>query len=479
MSGFAGVDIGTGGVRAVVLTDAGECLAEAHQEIATVSVEERGLVEQDVSEWWSAAAGCLRQCLRVCGPDQVRAVAVCGTSGTIVALDKWGLPLRPALLYSDTRAADAAIRLNAVAGEHAGYRFHSSSGLAKILWLVEEEPALTERTRVFAHSADAITSRLTGRVGLTDWSHALKSGYDLTTCAWPGFLARVPVPVDRLPHVVPPGSLLGCVTPAAAEATGLASGTAVIAGMTDGCASQVASGAVTPGAWSTSVGSTLVWKGVSASRLPEPGGIVYHHRLPGGLWMPGAASNTGAACLRVFPPDRLQALDRVAVGLAPTGVLVYPLLGRGERFPFLSPEAVGFAVGAAEAEAIRFTALLEGVAFIERLGYEVLEELGARIGPRIGSAGGGSRSRAWMQIRADILGREVYKPVQDGPAAGMAMLAAAGFLGGNLPEVVRSMVRIELDVAPRTDVQDQFATLYHHFKEECARRGYLCRATAR
>lgn len=473
---FCGVDLGTGGVRVVILDETGHLISGHSRAVASITDLRTGAVEQDPEAWWNVAVGCLRESLAHCDRNSLRSIAVSGTSGTIVPLDRRGNALRPALLYSDTRAAMAADRLNEASVGWTGrrtLRFHASSGLSKVLWLLETEPDVVERTSVFAHSADVITGRLTGEWRITDWSHALKTGYDPAARSWPAFLTGAGIPLGKLPRVVAPGTMLGRVTAEAAAATGLQFGLPVIAGMTDGCASQIAAGAVHLGEWSTTLGTTLVLKGVTSVPLDDPDGRIYNHRLPNGNWMPGAASNTGGTCLRPFPPDRLEYFDAQALALTPTGCAAYPLTTRGERFPFMAAQAEGFGTPRGEPPDRQFAILLEGVAFVERLGYAVLEELGAPVGPTIWSAGGGSRSRAWLQIRADVLGREVRRSAQNAAAAGAAILAAAGVAGRDVAEVVRSMVSTECCFEPRPDVRARYDDSYSHFLEECRRRGYI------
>lgn len=473
---FAGIDIGTGGVRVVILDEAGDLVAGHAEPVATVTGVGGRTVEQDASLWWTATVTGLQKSLVSCPRGELRALAISGTSGTIVPVDGAGEALRPAVLYRDARAAAAAERLNQAAAawtQASGVRFQSSSGLAKVLWLVDTEPEVVSRTRVFAHAADIIVTRLTGEVGLTDWSHALKTGYDLVAGAWPSFLDAVGIPVAKLPRVLPPGAALGRVTAAAGATTSVPAGVPVIAGMTDGCMAQVAAGAVQPGDWNTSLGTTLVLKGVTRTRLVDPEGRVYSHRLPSGAWLPGAASNTGGACLDEFPRAGLPSLDARALAETPTGRVVYPLTLQGERFPFLAPQARGFGEVVADPVERRFAARLEGVAFVERLGYAVLEDLGASVGGVIGSTGGGSRSRAWLQVRADVLNRTLRRPVLEGAAAGAAMLAAAGVTGRDLADVARTMVRIDCVVEPRSGVRSAYDEAYARFVGDCRARGYL------
>jgi sugar (pentulose or hexulose) kinase len=300
------------------------------------------------------------------------------------------------------------------------------------------------------------------------------------------------LPVEKLPRVVAPGEVVGAVTTQAAQVTGLCPGTLVVAGMTDGCAAQIAAGAVAPGDWNSTLGTTLVIKGVTGQLLRDPDGRIYSHRHPDGYWLPGGASNVGGEILAIrFPEADLVALDRRAADLSPTGFVAYPLARRGERFPFVHPGAEGFVLpflpvpgqraGSAVTSpgidrATLYTACLEGVAYVERLGYETLESLGAIVGDVIRAAGGGARSDVWLQIRADVLKRQLLRPVETGAAMGAAILAASRTHYDGVIPAARAMVKIERSVQPRPALVERYEERYQRFCAVCAERGYLrCR----
>ena len=272
--------------------------------------------------------------------------------------------------------------------------------------------------------------------------------------------------------MVPSGTLIGTVCPRAATETGIPAGTHIIAGMTDGCAAQVASGAVKVGSWNSVLGSTLVLKGVTAELVHDSAGVMYSHRWPDGHWLPGGASNTGAAILsQQFPGRDLKALDAQAAEREPASVITYPLVCRGERFPFAAPEAEGFSLGNSGDEVDVYASLLQGVGFIERLAFDYLDSLGVPTDGELRLTGGAVRSRYWCQLRADILGRSVALPSNAESAVGMAVLAASA--GRPLPEVVRQMVCIRERIDPRPNHIDRFREPYLNLVEELARRGWV------
>jgi sugar (pentulose or hexulose) kinase len=285
-------------------------------------------------------------------------------------------------------------------------------------------------------------------------------------------LERLGLPVAMLPPVVRPGTRLGSVDAAAAEHTGLVAGTPVLAGMTDGCAAQIAAGALTPGSWNSVLGTTLVLKGVTVERLADPAGAVYSHRHPDGGWLPGGASNVGAGAIAArYRVADLGALDAAAANHEPASAVMYPLTSRGERFPFVRPDAEPITLGAATGEPDRYAATVQGIAYVERLCYAYLRTLDAPTDGRLTVTGGGSRSRYWCQLRADVLGRPLHRPAQPEPAFGMAILAAAGT--GSLTETARRMVRLVDTIEPRPGHTERFAEPFGLLLDELVRRGYI------
>ena len=480
-----GIDVGTQGARALVCDPRGRVLAHAEERFSSASVPPlpSGWFEQDPADWWKTTVRCLRRVARLmreagASVAGIAGISVTSTSGTVCAVDDRGVSLGRALMYNDQRAVAEAAEVNRVGAalrEKMGYRFLASWALPKLLWLKRHSPEQFEAARYFLSPTDFITGRLTGSFGVTDYSNALKTGYDLVDERWPDFIeAELDVPCERLPRVVPPGTVIGGVSRRAADEAGLEAGTPVLAGMTDGCASQMSTGAVAPGQWSSTLGTTLVVKGVSCALVRDPLGRVYCHRHPDGHWLPGGASNTGGECIsRRFDAARLDALNAQVLGCAPTELIVYPLVRLGERFPFARPQAHGFMLGDAADEATRYTAHLEGVAYVERLAYEVLESLGAEVGDQIYSAGGATGSPAWLQLRADVLDKSILVPLIGGGAMGAAIVAAGGTAYDGIIPAARAMVSIAEQIEPRPDLQAPYEERYARFCEACRERGYL------
>jgi sugar (pentulose or hexulose) kinase len=249
--------------------------------------------------------------------------------------------------------------------------------------------------------------------------------------------------------------------------------------MTDGCAAQIGAGALTPGSWNSVLGTTLVVKGATPQMLRDPAGAVYSHRSPGDGWLPGGASSTGAGVLTAqFNGRDLEALNRRAAEREPATVVAYPLVSRGERFPFVAPQAEGFTLGSPIDEIDHYAALLQGIAYVERLSYDYLDLLGAPTDGHLTLTGGGARSRYWCQLRADVLERTVRIPSTAEAGVGMAVLAASGATGRPIADVAAQMVRIREEITPRRDRASRFREPYIRFIEELHARGWLDAAVA-
>ncbi|MEV4076547.1 FGGY-family carbohydrate kinase [Nonomuraea fuscirosea] len=465
MSVWIGIDLGTQSVRALAVTGDGTVLGTGSRPLTSHRDGPRH--EQDPEQWWRELAAATREALRgVPAGERVEGVAVDATSGTILLTDPSGRALTPALMYDDRRAgAERANEAGAAVWERLGYRrMQPNWGLPKLLWLLPGAPAGAR----LAHQSDFVNRRLVGREVATDLSNALKTGVDLIGERWPmEVFDALGVPAGMLPDVVRPGARLGEVCAAAAGETGLPEGTPVIAGTTDGCAAQLGAGAQRAGSWNSVLGTTLVLKGVTKELIHDPLGVVYSHRAPDGSWLPGGASSTGAGVLtRDLPGRDLDALSTQATarygpqpGRAP--VVTYPLVSRGERFPFAAPDAESFTLGEPADDVERYAAILLGAAFVERLCFDYLDLLGAPVDGEIILTGGATRSAYWTQLRADVLERPVTLRENAEPALGMAVLA-----GGDPVRMIRTRAVVEPSGAGLGEAYVRFVT-------ELERRGWL------
>lgn len=485
-----GIDVGTQGARALVTDLRGQVAADASSPFpaSALAAPRPGYFEQDPRHWREALFDAVAQAVSRFVADghaaqDIAALSVTSTSGTMCLVDTRGEPVGPAIMYSDARSSSVAEQVQsagAAIADKLGSRFNASFGLSKLYWVRANEPERLAQARWFLSPTDLVIGWLSGAWGVTDWTNALKWGYDVADLCWPSFISEtLGLPTECFPFVQAPGSVIGALTADAAARTGLCAGTRIVAGATDGTASQIASGAVSPGEWNSTLGTTLVLKGVSTTLLKDPLGRLYCHRHAdsagaAALWLPGGASSTGGDCLaQRFSADRLDALNAAALAASPTDLIIYPLVRRGERLPFLNAQATGFVLGEAPNEEVFFAAHLEGLAYVERLCYAVVASLGGVVGNALSVAGGGTHSLAGLQIRADVLGKQLHVPDVPLGAMGAAVLAARGVAYPSVAEAAREMVRCRQIVDPRPAYRVPYDERYARFVAACRERGYL------
>lgn len=371
--------------------------------------------------WLATVEAALRTLLGAIDPRHVRALAVDGTSGTILPVDEDGRPLAPALMYNDP-VDDAAI-LAAIEKEapRESAAHGRTSGLAKAMRFRQ-----TLRPARVIHQADWIAGQFSGRFDVSDANNALKTGYDPVAGEWPAWIAAAGMEERLLPEVVAPGTPVGPLSAAAAARFGLAAGTIVVAGTTDGCASFLATGATETGEGVTALGSSLTVKLLSDRPVFAPQYGIYSHRIAGG-WLAGGASNSGGRVLvEHFTPERVAALSRAIDPARESGLDYYPLPAKGERFPIADPDLAPRMAPRPDDEAEFLKAILEGIAGIEALGYRRLAELGAPPLKSVRSVGGGAGNPAWIAIRERRLRVPFLPALSEEAAAGTARLALAG-----------------------------------------------------
>ncbi len=409
MTGVAiGLDLGTSGVRAALVDEAGECVCFTAQPI-TAEARRRP------QAWWDAARQALAALRVKAALSGVRAIAVDGTSGTVLPIDAQGRPLAEASLYSDRADEGSVAAVAHVATADSAAR-GATSPLARMLaW--RDLPGFARAL----HEADWLTGKLHGGFDTTDGNNALKTGFDPRIDIWPQWVLGLTE--AKLPRVTQAGTALGPLLPDMADEFGLARATIVVSGTTDGCAAFLATGAAETGDAVTSLGSTVTLKLLSDAPVFAPHYGVYSH-LVRGRWLAGGASNSGGAALRRhFDPESLARLSQRIDGAIDSPLDYYPLPAPGERFPLADPALAPRETPRPEDDALFLHGLLQGVSRIEALGYRRLTELGASPPRSVRTVGGGARNPAWTAIRARQLGVPMMPPRSEEAAVGTARLA--------------------------------------------------------
>ena len=439
-----GVDLGTSGLRLALIDPGGRVLAEQASAYPAPF--------EDPAGWRD---GLIALCAAL--PPELRArvaaIAVDGTSGTLLLCSADGRPapgaLGLALPYHRACPEQAPEAAALVGPEGAGSPAATASGsLARALALLraaadqaDERPADRSggegvATPLGAHASSAgeapppfpwlLRHQADWLMGwlLGDWhwgeeGNNLRLGWDLEAGAWQGAIARQPWSA-ALPRICASGTVLGSLAGAAAGALGLPSGCQVVAGSTDASAAVLAADPRS-GDGVTVLGTTLALKQFSPRPIRAPG--VSCQRLAG-QWLVGGASNAGAGVLRrFFSDEQLAELSRQIDPRRPSGLELRPLPRPGERFPVDDPALEPVLEPRPVSDALYLQGLLEGLARIERDGWQRLQELGAPPIRRVISLGGGARNPQWRAIRQRLLGVPVLNRPEASAARGMARLA--------------------------------------------------------
>ena len=483
-----GVDIGTTAVKAVLISMDGSRLATASQDYPTHHIAP-GWVEQDPEDWWRAVISVIRQVANAvpAAAEAVAAIAVSAQAPTLLPVDAQGRPLRNALIWMDRRAGAEAHYLEQTLG------FSTITGLTgnrpdpfyvapKLLWLSRHEPRVFSQTHLFLQITGFINHRLSGEYSL-DTSHAGLLLLREAGGAWsPQLCSACHVEPQSFPAVHDGRTIIGNVTPSAAELIGLRPGIPVCAGTVDSAAAALEAGAVDPGAAAEMTGTSTVLIMPAPMEVVEPAFITMPHALPGRRLLLGAMTSTGAS-LRWFldqfgdlerqtarssgtdPFDELVALA-APVPAGNDGLIFLPYM-MGERSPIWNTEARGVFSGLslATTKGAMVRAILEGSAFALRHNLEVATRAGLAI-DTVRSVGGGARSKLWNQIKADVLGRAILVPESAvGAAYGSALLA--GVAVGMLPssgEAFSRRVRIQARFEPDAGAHRRYSDLYPLFR---------------
>lgn len=466
---FLGIDLGTTGLRSILADENGNIILthSTGVERSFVNSSDERYSEQSPAEWEPALYDVLKKMLSGIGEYELKAITVDSTSGTILPIDKSCKPLYNALLHNDIRAHDEAEYIC----NNTDLVVKPSFALSKILWIKNKKPDLFDKTFKFIHAADYIKGLISGDFETTDFSNAVKTGYDLVEYRWPVSLGTVlGIPHEKLPKVVKTGEVVGELKKSIRDDFGIKNRVKIVAGATDSTTSFYSSGARTSGDWNTTLGTALGIRGIAEEFIKDPDGLLYAHRHPEGYWLPGAASNTGGEALRLFFKNDIKEYDKKIVNLPPTEGFVYPLARKSEKFPFLNLDAAGFIKMDVCDPVYLFKAFLEGASYIERMIYEKIGKIGYRIGARIFSMGGGAYSIPWMNIRASILKKNIYKAKEVETAFGAAIIASSGVYYTNLTEAIDNMVNIDLIVEPDDKVSSMYDEIYKKFIFECKSR---------
>jgi sugar (pentulose or hexulose) kinase len=423
MSVFLGIDFGTSGARAIVINPSGEIQSQTSHRFSNAN---------NLATQWKTTLFQLITEIPITLRSQIARIAINGTSSTVLLCDNLGEPITEPLLYNDDRGSAVLDEIRAIAPPQHTV-ISATSSLAKLLWWQRYGENI-DQARYLWHQADWLAFLLHGHLGISDYHNSLKLGYDVEQLRYPDWMPFQ----ELLPEVVTPGSVVAPVKTAIATQFNLSPNCQICAGTTDSIAAFIASQANISGQAVTSLGSTLVLKLLSDTRIENANYGIYSHRFgvsqsePQRVrWLVGGASNTGGAVLREFFTDaELVELSARIVVDRESPYDYYPLLKAGDRFPINDP-LLPPKLAPRPADPVEFLhGLLESMARIESRGYHLLESLGATPLTQVFTAGGGASNLAWTAIRMRQLGVPITVAPQTEAAYGAACLAMRGLCKG-------------------------------------------------
>jgi xylulokinase len=463
---WLGLDIGTGGSRALLIDGSGR-VAFAHTAPHEDMIMAQPLwAEQRPENWWDAAQQAIRGVLAQAGVtgEAVRGVGLSGQMHGLTLLDETNQVIRPALIWCDQRSQPQVDAATAQAGAEfilaqTANPMLTGFTLPKLLWVRDHEPAAYARVRHLLLPKDYVRFGLTGE-HVSDVSDASGTGlFDVVNRRWAFDLAdRLGVDRAILPRVVESSDVSGVVSAPAAAATGLRAGTPVVGGAGDQAASAAGNGIVTPGLVSCTIGTSGVVFAHQTAPAYDPRGRVHTfcHSVTAAWHVMGVTQGAGLSLQwlrhQLMPGAEYDAMTAEAAH-APAGaqgLFWLPYL-MGERTPHLDAQARGGWMGltAKHTRADLIRAVLEGVAYSQKDGLEIIEGMGVAV-RSVRLSGGGAKSSFWRQIFADVFAKPVeILESQEGSAYGAGLLAMVGTGHfASLAEAAANVIRTETVVEP-------------------------------
>jgi xylulokinase len=457
---WMGIDIGTGGTRALLVDREGKVRAAFTAPHEDMRMEHPMWAEQDPEDWWRAAVEAIRGVLaqaHVSGTD-VQGIGLSGQMHGLTLLDSFGDVIRPALIWCDQRSQPQVDFINKTVGKEnvlAAIANPMLTGftLPKLLWVRDHEPDKFDRMRRMLLPKDYIRYKLTGKFA-TEVSDASGTALlDVVHRDWAfGMMDELDLDGAILPLLHESSEITGEISGEAAELTGLQPGTPVAAGAGDQAASAVGNGIVEPGIVSCTLGTSGVVFAHMESVAYDPAGRVHTfcHAVLDRWHVMGVTQGAGLSlqwfrnqmCAPGVSYDDLTSEASTAAA-GSQGLFWLPYL-MGERTPHLDATARGGWIGmtARHTRADLIRSLIEGVSYSQKDCLDIVEKLGVPISS-VRISGGGARSLFWRRLLADILGKPVVTlETQEGSAYGAALLALVGTGEfATVPEVCRVAIR--------------------------------------
>jgi xylulokinase len=483
-------DFGTTGNKATLYNSQGQLVGSHLSEYETF-YPDVNWAEQNPADWWQAVCKSTKQLISESGikKEEIAVISFSAQMMGCLPLDKNGDPLRRSIIWADQRSVKQADKLRDKVGAEkvyqiTGHRVSPAYSVEKIMWIMENQPEIYEKTYKFVHAKDYIVNKLTGEF-VTDYSDASGMNlYDINKKRWSAeIISAVGLDKDKLPEVRSSFDVIGKVGREAAEEVGLKAGTPVVLGSGDGAAAGVGAAVVREGSAYNYIGSSS-WIALATEKPildPEQQTFNWIHMDPE-MYMPCGTMQTAGASYNWLKNTLCQAEQQAAQNLdlsvyelmnlsvedsnpGADNLLYLPYL-MGERSPHWNPKAKGAFIGLTlrhnRKDIIR--AVLEGVTFNLKIISEIFEnEIDFS---KIRVIGGGAKGKTWRKIMADIYNKEVLKPaiLEEATSLGAAIAGGVGvgiFSGVEVAEELNPIVERQ---SPDQNNVKKYQKLYPVFK---------------
>jgi xylulokinase len=479
---FLGMDVGTGGTRAVVVDAEGKLISGASSEHAAFRTPHPGWAEQDPEDWWRAAQEAIRGALQA-APEPRQPIAAIGLTGQMhgaVLLDENGAVLRPSLIWCDTRTQPECDWLHEKIGYEKLIELTCNPALpnftlTKLLWVKTHELEIFARTRHIMCPKDYVRYRLTGEFAIDVQEASGTLLLDVTNRRWSREVAEAAgIPESWLPKVYENTDVCARISEKASGLTGLSAGTPVVAGSGDQGAGAVGMGILQPGSVSATIGTSGVVFAATAKPTRDPQGRMHTFCHTPGVWHVMGVTQSAGLSFRWLKETFFagQDYDQLTAAAAKVpacseGLEWAPYL-QGERTPHLDPLVraafAGISTTTTSAHFVR--AVLEGVAYSLQDTFTLFAGLGIPVNAiRLG--GGGAKGPLWRKIQAGVYGQAVeILTAEEGGAFGSALMAGVGAgHWANLDEACGQAIEVAQRIEPDPAEKAAYAAGYAQWRK--------------
>ncbi|MFW6022548.1 MAG: xylulokinase [Bacillota bacterium] len=483
MSYLLGLDIGTSGVKGLLLSVEGD-IKITRTENYPLSTPQSGWAEQNPEDWWEATQECIKSIIADSGvkASEISGISFSGQMHSSVFLDENMEVIRPAILWSDTRTTKQCEEIYDKSGglenliEYVSNPALEGFTAPKILWLRENEPENFSKVKMVLLPKDYIRYKLTGEIHMDVSDGAGTLMMDVEEKEWSEeLLDKLELSSDILPPLVDSITITGKITGDVADQTGLEKGTPVVAGGADNSCGAIGSGIIKEGRVMVSIGTSGVVVAFSRKPAADSKGRLhlFNHSRPDSWYMMGVMLSAGMSFSWMkeslfdgkLDYDKLNELaEEVEAGSE--GLIFLPYL-YGERTPHADANARGvfFGISGKHQQKHFVRSVMEGVAYGLKDSLELIKEQGVKI-DQIRAIGGGAKSAVWQQILADIFGQDIsLLNVEEGPAFGAALIAGVG-VGqyDSFEEAEEGIIKVVKTISPDKENMKKYNDYYPVFK---------------